>query len=283
MRYIDYILGILEEKCIDCSMETVDGIVIINAEKTPLALVPVTATDLASAQEQQENLRQLIGKLPQYPLIVTEDRWRRQERQITERILAHLGHFHQIYARNCEVRKIDKITAFNFLSENHSYGDASCRHRYGLFLKRYTGHQTKGNIEPGTLVAVGEFSNARRWNKEGKVICSYEWTRYASLPSVRVVGGMGKILKQFIADKDPDDIMSYADLEWSDGSVYQSLGFKEDGMKSPVCFAIDQLWNRTPLAKLQESTDIAGICPENDSVTHFFINLGSRKFRWTKQ
>ena len=75
----------------------------------------------------------------EYPLIITEDRWEKQKAMMQARLLAHLEVFDRIYARNCEVRKIDKRTAGDFLAANHSYGDASCRYRYGLFLKRYTG------------------------------------------------------------------------------------------------------------------------------------------------
>ena len=56
------------------------------------------------------------------------------------RLLAHLEFFEQAYARNCEVRRIEKSEAEAFLKENHSYGYAACKYRYGLFLKRHTGH-----------------------------------------------------------------------------------------------------------------------------------------------
>ena len=105
-------------------------------------------------------------------------------------------------------------------------------------------------IPEDSPVAVAEFSNARRWIKGDRKIRSYEWIRYASLPGMRISGGMGKILKHFISDIAPDDIMSYADLEWSDGSVYRQLGFSEDGFKDPVLFSIDRSdWTRTPLGR----------------------------------
>ena len=67
------------------------------------------------------------------------------------------------------------------------------------------------NLSEGALIAVATFSNARRWVKEGKEIRSYEWTRYASLPDLRVSGGMGKLLKAF----DIDNPVYYADLDWN--------------------------------------------------------------------
>ena len=179
-----------------------------------------------------------------------------------------------MFARNCEVRKIDKETAAEFLDKNHSYGDAACKYRYGLYLKRYTGKRGTGYVEPGTLVAVATFSNARKWQKGDKIIRSYEWTRYASLPGVRINGGMGKALKAFIKDVQPDDIMSYADLEWSEGAVYEQLGFVLEGKKAPVVFVVDGQWGRFPVKPgMTEGADKG-----RDDVK-IFRNFGSNKYR----
>ena len=131
-----------------------------------------------------------------------------------------------------------------------------------------SGHPDSG-IAPGTLVAVATFSNARKWIKGDKTIRSYEWTRYASRPGVRLSGGMGKLLKAFIEEVLPDDIMTYADLEWSEGKVYEALGFALEGHKEPVNFYIDASWRRfsrlaqatSPTAPLQPSTVTATSTP----------------------
>ena len=196
-------------------------------------------------------------------IVITEDRWRRQGEMMKARLLAHLEVFTSLYARNCEVRKIDKETAAEFLDKNHSYGDAACRYRYGMYLRRPS---RDGKLQAGTLVAVATFSNARKWVKGEKTIRSYEWTRYASLPGVRISGGMGKVLKAFIKDVQPDDIMSYADLEWSEGNVYEQLGFMLEGRKEPVMFVVDEEWRRFPVKP--------GMTGDR-----FFTNQGSNKYR----
>ena len=59
---------------------------------------------------------------------------------------------------------------------------------------------------------------------------------------------MGKLLKAFIEEVRPDDIMSYADLEWSEGDVYRQLGFTLEGRKDPVTFTVDTgTWKRFPV------------------------------------
>ena len=133
-----------------------------------------------------------------------------------------------IFARNCELRRIDKPTAKAFLDAYHRLGDTTCRYRYGLFTRRTTG-AGETSLPAGTLVAVSTFSNARRWQKGESVVSSYEWIRYASIDGLRVVGGMGKLLQAFIDDVHPDDIMSYADADWPDGGdAYRTLGFTEE-------------------------------------------------------
>ncbi len=194
-----------------------------------------------------------------YPLIITEDRWQSQRQMTRERMFAHLEIFSSVFARNCEVRRIDKAEARAFLEETHSYGYAACRYRYGLFLK-----------QTDSLIAVATFSNARRWVKDGKEIRSYEWTRYASIPSVRISGGMGKLLKAFINEVNPDDIMSYADLEWSEGEVYRTLGFQRESEKEAVSFIIDPF--------TYKRTAIRDKCPD-DRTLLYFRNFGSAKYR----
>ncbi len=196
-----------------------------------------------------------------YPLIITEDRWRSRRLMMEARLLAHLEIFEPVFARNCTIRRIEKAEAQEFLNEHHSYGYAACRYRYGMFGKK-----------DGRLVAVATFSNARRWIKDGKEIRSYEWTRYASLPCVRISGGMGKMLKAFINEVSPDDIMSYADLEWSEGQVYRTLGFRHEDSKDPVFFTVSpETWERRAIRKTDS--------PENLSGNLFFRNFGSAKYR----
>lgn len=280
MMLIDEITSFLESHGFECSRQIRYGHDVIcthtangNAEKTilPVEIRAVSPDEAIKASESASDAVRFIRSMDGFPLTIPEDRWHRQEDMMKQRLLAHLELFRTVYARNCEIRRIDKAEAQAFLSANHSYGYSACRHRYGMFLKRNTGRLCPANgIEPGTMVAVATFSNARRWTKGEKVISSYEWTRYASLPFLRISGGMGKMLRTFIDEVQPDDIMSYADLEWSDGDVYKRLGFTEEGRKDPVMFMIGSDWKRIP-----DSRVISGKSEEY----RYFRNFGSGKFR----
>ena len=120
----------------------------------------------------------------------------------------------------------------------------SCRYCYGLFVRRCTGAGEAG-LPVGTLVAVAGFSGARRWNKDGVVVSSYEWVRYASLAGYRVVGGMGKLLGHFVSEVHPDDVMSYSDPGSADGGgVYRKLGFESEGTVSKPGFVCEKFRKR---------------------------------------
>ena len=284
MRLIDDITFFLEGEGFVCSHHLLDGLEAIGTHthdgKHPRTIIPleISAESPEEACTLSESARICIGTICRnegYPVIITEDRWNSQKSMTQARLLAHLEIFSQAFARNCEIRRIDKKEAQEFLQANHSYGHAACRYQYGMFLKRQTGHLAEKfpvkpgmtEVSPGMLVAVATFSNARKWIKGDKEIRSYEWTRFASLPGLRISGGMGKMLKTFINEVRPDDIMSYADLEWSEGSVYNALGFSLEGTKDPVMFVVDtDIWERFPIRSGKKGN-------------RYFRNFGSNKYR----
>jgi hypothetical protein len=170
-------------------------------------------------------------------LYLYEDRWMSGGEVLRKRILARLGHFRSIFARKCKIVSGSSIAPIvaSFLEENHSYGNAQCKHRYALLCG-------------DEMVAVATFSKPRPMPREdGRTYLSFEWVRYASVPGTRVVGGMGKLLKAFLKDAAlmgqevgmPVEVMSYSDNEWSSGGAYSQLGFKQIGERAPVKYMVD--------------------------------------------
>ncbi len=72
---------------------------------------------------------------------------------------------------------------------------------------------------------------------------------------------MGKLLKFFIKEVNPDDIMSYADLEWSERQIYKALGFMREPVgKGPVSFAINpSTYERKAIGRALIKTEILPI------------------------
>ena len=235
------------------------------AERLEAVPVPVTARTPEDAEKQAQALAPLAGRA----VFIAEDRWRAGGDAVRTRLLAHAGCFRQVYARNCTVKRIERAAAARFLSETHSYGDALSRFRYGLFVGRVTGEKGPDAPAPGTLVAVATFSKARGRVIAGRRVRSHEWVRYASLPGIRVEGGMGKLLEAFVSEVHPEDVMTYADLEWSDGRAYRELGFGLDCTRDPVMFAVDPAtWERRALKYVPDTSGML-----------FFRNFGSLKYR----
>ena len=172
-----------------------------------------------------------------------EDRWFTGGPYLRERILAHLGVYRKIFARKCDIKRIDAADAAAFLECHHSYGTAKAKYKYGMFLGE-------------ELVAVSLFSSPRTIPRDigGRQVPlrSFEWVRYAGLSGSRISGGMSRMLAHFVAELSPGEVMSYADLEWSDGSVYGRMGFRKAGLREPVTFWVN------PATFARERTPEAG-------------------------
>ncbi len=181
-----------------------------------------------------------------------EDVWFTQQAIVQSRLLSALGISARIPARLTRSRRIDKTVSDKFLAENHLQVLTGARFKYGLYLpERYFRviqaeknsftqaiyNSSDSNNE--LLVAVASFSNARTFLREGVSYRSFELIRFANLKGFTVVGGFDKLLQAFIREHEPDDIMTYADADWSDGASYEKLGFERMGLTPPQSFGLD--------------------------------------------
>ena len=170
-----------------------------------------------------------------------EDVWLNQKDLAKSRILAMIGKFKRINARHCIVERIDSKMSERFMNKNHLQGSAKAKFKYGLFLKsQYVEKYLGINSHEKQLIAVATFSGGRLMKYgERTGQRSYELIRFASLCGYSVMGGMDKLLKAFVLEHNPDDIMSYADRDWSDGRSYKILGFQKMENTEPQTFLID--------------------------------------------
>ena len=159
-------------------------------------------------------------------LIIWEDNWIAKQDILRWRIMSHLGKFVNIHGRLCKAMRITKTQADSFLQQNHLHGSPVTKHKYGLFYKEQ-------------LVAVATFSGGRPIARNGKTYRSYELVRFANYQNFVVNGGIGKLVAHFVAEQNPDDIMSYADADWSSGKSYEKLGFQFIEYTEPQKFYLD--------------------------------------------
>ena len=137
-----------------------------------------------------------------------------------------LGLNERIFARKCYVAELKSKDIIKFLSDNHIQGYVQSSINLGLF---YT--DGVDNLGLPKLVSVMTFSKPR-FNKRYQ----YELIRFCSLKNTSVIGGANKLLKYFINKYNPKSIISYANRRFSNGSIYETLGFKKIGTSGPNYF-----------------------------------------------
>lgn len=121
------------------------------------------------------------------------------------------------HARKLSIVELTAKEANCFLNNYHIQGTAISKYKYGL--------KTSDNL----LVAVMTFSRGRKALNSSD---EYELVRYATNGS-SVIGGASKLLQHFIKKYRPNEIATYADLRWSDGNLYETLGFCKHKNPSP--------------------------------------------------
>ncbi len=261
-----------------------------------------------------------------------EDRWKSSKTITTQRLLSRLGIFQRLHARLCNVVSVNNCKDYGitpeafqakvqkFLDAFHTYGYLKGQKDYLLIYKgdivaaaQFMHTYDKTGISGRQVSAVHEQTipasqpNSKQpklpGNKQPQQadrpqpqhLHAYEWTRYASLPDVRIAGGMGKVLNQFLSDVDKHsspnaentsvkphahvmiEVMSYSDNEWSNGDAYRKLGFKLAGTMEPVTYRIDpKTWKRIN----PRQWEILNKCiPDKETANYATIqNHGSRKW-----
>lgn len=128
----------------------------------------------------------------------------------------------KIYARKCIVKELTIQESKLFCNQNHIQGFSGAKIHYGLF------HEDK-------LVSYMSFGNPR-YNK------NYEWEliRFCNLMDTNVIGGAGKLFKNFIKENNPENVISYQDIRLFNGNLYKNLGFEMIKTNPPNYFYGDK-------------------------------------------
>ena len=144
-------------------------------------------------------------------LTIFEDEWLYKKYIVTSTIqyLLHMTTTPTLYARNTTIDIVNSIDRKRFLEKYHIQGDGIGSITYGLYYE---------NI----IVAVTTY-------KENKN--NYILNRFAT--SQNVVGGFSKLLKHFRKNNINKPIITFADLRWSNGNLYEKTGFKVDKILPP--------------------------------------------------
>jgi len=139
--------------------------------------------------------------------------WIERKNQIKNFLKSSLGIYEtKISGNKTHVKEIDNVIGNNFIEENHIQGPSrnSFKH-FGLFYNE-------------KLVGVMSFGTHPRGYQDGTVYLD----RLCFLDGFKIHGGASKLLsvaKNWASDKGYEGISSHSDNRWSEGKVYEKMGF----------------------------------------------------------
>ena len=158
---------------------------------------------------------------------VYEDEWLNKKGIIKDKISSVLGKTsNKVYARNCTIKIPSEEEKRKFINETHIQGDIPSSVKLGLYYQN-------------ELVAIMTFGKLRLPLGHRNVSENqYELLRYSTKLDTSVIGGASKLFKYFVDNYNPKEIISYCDLRFSVGNLYNKLGFTVDHISQPNYYYI---------------------------------------------
>jgi DNA-directed RNA polymerase subunit RPC12/RpoP len=162
-------------------------------------------------------------------ITIFEDEWTNKNEICKSRITNILGIItNRIFARKCNINEIDNKVALNFCEKNHIQGKGHVKESFGLFYNN-------------ELISVMTFSKPSVAKNGSK----YDWelNRFCSKLNTVTVGGASKLLSAFKKKHIGDKLITFCDIRWGNGDVYENIGFLYDYTTRPNYYYIGQHTN----------------------------------------
>lgn len=157
---------------------------------------------------------------------IWEDDWVFKQEIVKSRILNLLSKTKEkIYARKCVIKEVGSKEYKDFLKINHIQGSINSPIKLGLYYN-------------GELVSVMGLGSLRKVLGSKSKLGYYELLRYCSKLNTSVIGGSSKLFNYFINKYKPITVISYADRSWSNGDLYEKLGFNLKSITKPNYYYI---------------------------------------------
>jgi len=157
---------------------------------------------------------------------IYEDDWLFKQDIVKSNILNLLGKTNKILAENCEIREIkDNKLIRDFLNKNHIQGFVGSKIKVGLFYNE-------------ELVSLMIFRKLKKSMCQKSLDGIYEMLRYCDKLNTTIIGGASRLFKYYINRYNPVEIISYVDRSWSQGDLYEKLGFKLVHTTKPIYYYV---------------------------------------------
>jgi hypothetical protein len=198
---------------------------------------------------------------------IWEDDWHNKYDIIKSMILNKIGKTtNKVYARKCQVREIVDIHIVReFLDNNHIQGYSSSSIKLGLY------HNNE-------LVSLMIFDKKR---------IKIELVRFCNKLNTNVIGGSSKLFKYYIDNYNCNNIVSFSDISFFNGNMYDKLGFRFTSITKPNFWWIkggisNHRFNftKTPLSKSDSDLTESGVM--NDLGIYRIWGCGFKKWMWER-
>jgi hypothetical protein len=191
-------------------------------------------------------------------ITIFEDEWNFRKEQVKgflESVLAKPKR--RLYARQCTVEEIDRKTAKEFINKYHIQQLYSLDKAVGLFYNK-------------ELVGVMSFAKHHRQNNPALVL-----QRMCFKRGVQIVGGASKLFKKGRSlYPEAEQVVSWSDNRWSQGNVYEKLGFKCETEYRQDYSYVDKDWPKKRYSKQSKKKQATGCPPERTEKEFCETELG---------
>ena len=160
--------------------------------------------ELRAKDDYHVNKRFLYKSLGYIPLFFREDEIESKFPIIKSIIFNKMKKSNRIFARKCDIIKLDKDCGSSFFEDNHLMGKGSGE----IYALRF-------DDQIVSAISVRKIKDS-----------NYEISRFCHKQNVTVVGGFSRLVKYAIEQLDIEHLKTFVDQRYGDGSYLKDLGFE---------------------------------------------------------
>jgi hypothetical protein len=173
---------------------------------------------------------------------IWEDVWNPKKEFILSFLQFQIDKPVSIFARDTKVVMLEEKDVRDFANKNHLLGFLKGKTYLACVVpphRQFRVNKSEFEIDGNPIIAIAVFGKNRVFKtKDGHSQISAELIQICTDPSVRLVGGLTKLISFYTSIHQVDDVMTYSDLEWSEGIAFQKIGFVHEFSTAPLYFKI---------------------------------------------
>lgn len=260
------LLGFVRETCMQ------DSFPIWLSKEKSILIQAVTLLEFKNLnlEERVEFQHEIISLREKYNVAfrVWEDVWFQRRDWILNFFKFQILQPKSIFARDTQVVILTKKDVIDFAESNHLFGLLPGNTYLGCIVpphRHFRGIRSTYYCHGNPLMAIAVFGKDRIF-KSGPFIGqkSSELIQICTDSSIRLVGGLTKFISFYQSLSNFNNLMTYTDLEWSDGGAFSKIGFEMESITEPLYFNVLKNGRRA----LAMDRNVAAAC-----------NSGNMKFR----